>query len=228
MGNIRNELELAGGPIEKILDDVNQRVREGHSLMERALSLSKQATRDVIERNTEAVAQAKTEIFQIVQDLRKVVPVGWLREQMAERASSVLTRTAFVETGVPVLRGEEEFDPKALYREKLGVSVQAWLWGVASGPKELSEAMLLIRSDENLTVEEHIAILRRFLQIAEKVETILAGKGRYRDESVSISGDRRLSLRDRLRELREETISEHRKELVHLIADIASDAAPSD
>jgi len=227
MSNIRDELGRAGGPVEKTLDSVNQGVREGYSLLKKALRLSKQATRHVVHGDTGAVVHTKADLSQIVEDLRARVPVGWLREQMAERASSVLGRLAFVETCVPVLRGEKEFDPRTLSREKLGISVQAWLWALASGPDELSEAMLLIRDDEKLTMDDHIAILRKFIQIAEGVEAILADLEKYRDEVVSISGDRRRNLKDRLRQLREKTISEHRKEVVRLIASIAPDAVAS-
>lgn len=225
MATVIEGLREASGGLDHELEIDSRGVGRIKELRARGLRLAKEGTRRIVAGETTSVDDIEKRLKEIIRDLKatdSTASIGWQREEAIERISSVLVRLLFVEICFPFLKnGYAEFDPILISWRGLGVSRQAWIWGIADGPDELAEAILRLREDARLTVEKHISILRGFLVVADWVEDFLSALGRHEGEVLSISGDPRRSIPEELRKLRQKTIVKHREELVQLIASVA-------
>jgi len=175
MKKIQRVLERAGPRPERFEAEAVRELEEAYRLRKTAVRASKAGIRAVKRGNAQAVEHEKARIQDCVQKVQSLglVPT-WRRGEFTDQMAAELVELAAFEWLYPyVFFGNEVSVPEVFSAEKLGVSIQAWYYGLTDVPGELGKAVVRFRRGR-LSLEEKVSLRERLLEVIQEIISYLS------------------------------------------------------
>jgi hypothetical protein len=162
----------ADGNFRGVMEDHGRNVGKAHGLKSTVVSLSKVVISQLLAGDENTLAPIKDEMLSAYGELCGIPIPGSVREELISDAEQELSEAIFCEAfagfifvGAPI---------KSLTADAADISIRGWLAGLTDAVSEMSKLMGDFLSMRELTEEEELAVLGRYLEFAKNACSFLS------------------------------------------------------